>query len=89
MIEKHEKAAGRILQSEVDKLLSQIAKIHPEKKKEWDSVTVQQVDDLKKLVKIAADDESAEPGMYMCEVAWSTLEPDAFNQSLTYNLKVV
>ena len=89
VIDKHEKAAGRILRSEVDKLLTQIAKIQPEKKKEWDSVTDQQMDDLKRLVKIAANDETAEPGLYMCEVAWSTLEPESFNQSLTYNLKVV
>ena len=88
VMKRHEKESGRILQSEVDKLLSQVSRKHPEKVDEWRSVTDEQMEHLNQLVKIAAADDSAEPGTYMCEVAWSTLEPTA-NASLTYNLKVI
>ncbi len=85
VIEAHEKQAGHVAQAEVDKLLSR----HPKLKTEWSSTTEEQLDNLRKLVKIAAADESAEPGTYICETSWSTLDSDTSSESLTYNLRVV
>lgn len=85
VIERHEKEAGRIEHAEVDRMLSR----RPARQQLWESTTEEQTNYLRELVKVAAADEKAVPGTYMCEVAWSTLEPSSISEELTYNLKVV
>lgn len=84
IIDVQEKEACSIQRSEIDRIFAR----HPELNTEWSSTEAAELQELKKLVVLAADDETAEPGTYMCEVQWSTLEPDVDDSCLTYNLRV-
>lgn len=84
MIEYHEKVAGFVKQDEIDNLLSR----HPKLNAEWSSATSAQVRDLNALVRAAADDETAQAGLYICELEWSSLEGNTDNSSLKYNIEV-
>ena len=84
IIDHHEKEAGSVQRSEVDRIFAR----HPEMSAEWNSSEAADLQELKKLVVLAASDETAEPGTYICEVRWSTLQPDIDDSCLTYNLRV-
>lgn len=84
MIEGHEKVAGFVKQDEIDHLLSR----HPKLKAVWSSATSAQIRDLNALVRVAADDETAQAGTYICELEWSSLEGNTDNSSLKYNIEV-
>lgn len=84
IIDEHEKEAGRVHRIEVDRIFAR----HPELSAEWSSSKAADLQELKKLVVLAASDETAEPGTYICEVQWTTLEPDIDDCCLTYNLRV-
>lgn len=85
VIENHEKRARRIQQAEVDRMLSR----SPKHKLQWESTTADEIHRLNELVKVAADDQEAVPGTYMCEIAWALLDPASSYESISYNLKVV
>ena len=84
IIDHHEKEAGSVQGSEVDRIFAR----HPELSAEWNSSEAADLQELKKLVVLAASDETAEPGTHICEVQWSTLQPDIDDSCLTYNLRV-
>lgn len=71
-------------EKEIDRMFARQSKLNTE----WSSTEAAELQELKKLVVLAADDETAEPGTYMCEVQWSSLEPDVDDSHLTYNLRV-
>ena len=84
IIEDHEKRACRIQRSEVDRTLAR----HPKLGVEWNSSEPAELDKLKQLVELAAEDETAAAGTYICEVQWSTLSTGTDDSAVTYNLKV-
>lgn len=84
IIEDHEKRACSIQRSEVDRTFAR----HPNLSAEWNSSEPAELDKLKQLVQVAAEDETAEAGTYMCEVQWTTLSADTDDSAVTYNLKV-
>ncbi len=83
VIDDDEKDVGFVRQTEVDRLLLR----RPQRKEEWDSATTAQLDELSSLVRAAAGDNTAEPGNYICELQWSTLEGNTDNTTLLYNLQ--
>ena len=75
---------GFVRQGEVDGLLLR----HQQLKEEWEATTTAQLDELSSLLRAAAGDDTAEPGNYICELQWSSLEGNTDNTSLLYNLRV-
>ena len=84
VIEDSEKQVGFVSQTEVDRLLIR----HQKLEADWDSATTAQLDELSSLVRAAAGDDTAEPRIYMCELQWSTLQGNADDTTLQYNLRV-
>lgn len=62
--------------------------VNPELGAQWSSSETAQLVKLRELVKLAAQDETAEPSTYICEVQGSTLSPDLDDSAVTYNLQV-
>lgn len=90
IIEQHEKSRGNINMEEALKFL---ATNRPEKKEKWDSMAEDEEAMLQMLIHAASDKTTKEkPGVYMCEVSWSTLDcsaenPHNFGDRVTFNLR--
>ncbi|KAL3135372.1 hypothetical protein ABBQ32_007560 [Trebouxia sp. C0010 RCD-2024] len=85
IIEDHEKRACSIQRSEVNRTFVR----HPKLGAEWGSAEPAELDKLKQLVQVAAEDEIAEAGTYMCVVQWTTLSADTDDSAVTYKLKII
>jgi len=87
ILEAHEKREGRVSLTEVTDWLAK-----DKKKVDWDSVSQNDLAHLNALVTAAAADNEKNlvPDIYICEVAWSTLDmlADA-GRRVTYNIRCV
>ena len=69
VLEEHERSQGHVHQEEVMKKLQQLPAYEA-----WSSTSQADLSLLADIVKLAAEDDSAEPGIYIAEIEWCTLE---------------
>ncbi len=91
VLEDHEKRAGKVSLSEVEKWLAdydaQLLKTTGAKS-EWFSTTQEQLQVLDAMIALAAGSESEKAATYICEVAWSSLGlPETDGASVEYNIR--
>jgi hypothetical protein len=87
VLEKHEKDQGSVSLAEAMEWLAKDGK-----KEAWDAASASDLDHLNALIKAAAaeGEKNTEPGVYICEVSWSTLDmPADAGQRVTYNIRCV
>jgi hypothetical protein len=88
ILEAHEKNEGKVSLAEAMEWLAK----REEENTKWNSVSAEDLAHLQKLITAAAapDEGNTAPGVYICEVSWSTLDmPADAGSRVTYNLRCI
>lgn len=82
VLEQHEKKAGSVSRSEVEKLLAGRDLLD-----NWNSVSAEEIAKVESYAKIAGEDPDAFIQTYICEISWTTYELED-DSVVSYNIRV-